>query len=90
MRHAYIGPLDGGSGRGEVSAIFLITKISYVFCTVWVPAICLMTTKCNLIFGGSLMKYYRSFNKVYEFPIACSVFKLRTGYRQWIFGIRIF
>lgn len=59
MRHAYIGPLDGGSGRGEVSAIFLITKISYVFCSVWVTAICLMTTKCNFIFGGSLMKYYR-------------------------------
>lgn len=72
MRYVYIGLLDGGIGRGR--RVFLIMKILYVFCSVWVLVICLMMIKCNLIFGGSLMKYYRSFNKVYEFLIVCSVF----------------
>lgn len=80
MRYVYIGFLDDGSGRGEVLVIFLIMKILYVFCSVWVLVICLMMIKCNFIFSGSLMKYYRSFNKVYEFLIVCSVFKLRIGY----------
>lgn len=36
LRHAYMGPLDGGGAR--VSAIFLITKIFYVFCSVYISA----------------------------------------------------